>query len=73
MTNRSERLAASVNEDTKRDFQIAAMRRDMKEAELLRELVADFLSEEDIPDEVREYFAEEGNLEGNLNPVPTAD
>jgi len=68
------RISAVVDDDTKTEFQIAAMRRDVSEADLLRKVVEDFLDEEDIPPEVREYFAEEGELEGNLNrAAPTAD
>lgn len=72
--DRSERLATSVTPEKKVDFQIAAMRRDLKEAELLRQIVDEFLEEEDIPEEVRQYFKEE-NGEGNLSPrkAPTAN
>lgn len=73
MTKRSERLAASVTDETKQEFQIAAMRRDMKEAELLREIVQEFLNEEDIPSEVRSYFDEQGDLKGNPKPAATSD
>jgi len=62
--HRSERLATSVTPEKKVDFQIAAMRRDMKEAELLRQTVDEFLQEEDIPEEVRQYFKEK-NGDGN--------
>ena len=68
---RSERVATNLTPENKRDLQIHAMRKDITEAELLRQLIQEFLEEEEIPDEVREYF--EGELsEGNLNRA-TAD
>lgn len=71
--DRSERLSTSVTPEQKTDIRIAAMRRDISESELLRQLVEEFLEEEDIPDEVRTYFKEE-NGEGNSNPLTaTAD
>ncbi|MBX0350524.1 hypothetical protein [Haloarcula pellucida] len=71
---RDKRIATSVTSEDKLDFQIAAMRRDVSESELLREIVDDFLEEEDIPDEVREYFKEElESDQGNPKTVATAD
>lgn len=72
MSKRSERVSAQVTEETKKDFKIAAMRREMKEAELLRQLIDEFLDGEEIPQEVREYFlAEMEDAEGNPNPPQT--
>jgi len=51
---REERLATSVDEETKTDFRVEAAKRDMDMSELLRELVHDFLEEE-------ESEAESGN------------
>jgi hypothetical protein len=59
MAEKSERIAAQVEPGKKQDFQIAAMRRQMSEAELLRQLVDEFLAEEDIPEEVRKYLLQE--------------
>lgn len=69
---RSERVATNVTPEKKRDFKIAAMRRDMKEAELLREILEDFLDEENIPEDVRAFFEEELD-EGNLKQTATAN
>lgn len=71
MSEKSERISATVTPETKSDFKIAAMRRDMKEAELLRELIGEFLEEENIPDEVRGFFKE--RQEGNPKTTATAD
>jgi len=70
---RSERVATNLTPEQKRDFKIAAMRREKSEAEVLRGLVEEFLDEEEIPEEVREYF--EGQLdEGNATlATVTAD
>ncbi|WP_135535353.1 ribbon-helix-helix protein, CopG family [Halostella pelagica] len=44
---RDKQLSTSVDAETKRDFRVAAAKRDMDMAELLRELVNDYLEEGD--------------------------
>lgn len=56
---RSERLQTSVTREQKLEFRIAAERRDKSQSDLLRDLVKNFLEEEEIPDDVREFFREE--------------
>jgi|GEM_PF-1263390 len=60
---RTERIQTSVTPDVKREFRIAAAENDMEMAELLRELVHDYLDERAETDE------------GNPNPplTQTAD
>jgi len=71
MVKRQKRVAAQVTEEKKQDFKIAAMRREMSEAELLRQLVDEFLADEDIPEEVRDYFL--GEMEGQNPTAMMAD
>jgi antitoxin component of RelBE/YafQ-DinJ toxin-antitoxin module len=53
---RDEQLATRVDNDTKRRFRVEAAKRDMDMSELLREIVHDFLEEQEA-------------AEGNSNPV----
>jgi len=75
MAEKTERVAAQVEPWKKKDFQIAAMRRKMSEAELLRQLVDEFLAEEDIPEEVRAYLLKELEEDPNRSQrqAPTAN
>lgn len=66
-----ERVSAEVSPDKKFEFKIAATRRDLSEAELLRQVVDEFLEGEDIPEDVREFFREEFD-QGNPNPAAVA-
>lgn len=63
--DRTERLATSVTPEQKLEFRIAAERRDKSQADLLRELVENFLDGEEIPEDVRDFFKEEVFGEGN--------
>jgi hypothetical protein len=59
MSNDTKRVSAEVDADTKLRFELIAQREGKSEAQLLRELVADRIKEEDIPQEVIEYFRED--------------
>jgi len=58
---RTERLSTNVTPEEKRAFRVAAAERDEEMAQLLRELVYEFLEEEGH------------ETTGNLNPAATAN
>lgn len=72
MPERSDRLSTSVTPEQKLQFEILARREDKSESQLLRELVEEKLDDEDIPEEVLNYFREEGDL-GNPKAAAMSD
>lgn len=67
---RSEKLSTSVTPDEQTAFRVAAAERDQQMAELLRDLVYDFLEEEGH--ETSRQEAQEAG-EGNSTQAATAD
>jgi len=67
MAEDKERISAQVSKDVKTKFQIIANREDMTEADLLRQLVDERIEQENIPEDVINYFQESN--EGNPKTV----
>ncbi|MFW6434813.1 MAG: hypothetical protein ACOCY1_00385 [Halovenus sp.] len=64
---RTEKLSTSVTPEEQSKFRVEAAQRDQQMAELLRDLVYDFLEEEG------HETSREGAQEGNQTPAATAD
>lgn len=61
MGKREEQIATRVDDSTKRDFRVAAAKRDMDMSELLRQIIEDFLESD------ANNTAHAEDTEGNLN------